>query len=285
MKKTVSALLAALLILAVLFSLPASAFAEEAEDAEAERDTVLDGAPGPEDIRGACNVIMMPSPGRYLDHYELRYVNSGGKNAVFVYLRPVEPPLDPATGLPKKNTSDHNAYHGSRVTVLAEQNGFSCALYYTSGNVLCVGWIYNGDLSAEFPGTVLSVGEDSGKTGRDPVDIPVAWSEDTGDDRLLKCSVLAEPAEKVLQFTLDYDIYSRFTNVTEEVYGPRTIYVNNGSEWVEVGSFDCQQLTPYHITVKLPEPMDITAIATSPDCVVKNFTYRQMILNIICAED
>lgn len=279
MKKSILALLSALLIFALLFSLPVAAFA----DASAE--TTLTGTPGPEDIYAAGNRIIMPKSRSYLPNYELKYVNSGGKNAVYVYLSPEEPPVDPDTGEAKENKSIHNAYHGSRVTVLAEQNGFDCVLYYTSGNVLCAGWIYKGELTDEFPGTVLTVGSDRGdKNTKDPVDIPVAWAVDEIDGSMRKCSELAEPAEKVVQFTLDYDIYSRFTRRTENVYGPRTIYVNNGSEWVEVGSFDCEQLTPYHITVFLDEPMTITAVATVADCPVTNFTYRQMVLNIVSVD-
>ena len=281
MKKTFFALLSALLILAVLFSLPVAAFAEENGD---EFETVLAGTPGPEDIYAAGGGIYMPKASAYLPNYELKYVNSGGKNAVHVYLRPFEPPVDPTTGEPKENKSVHNAYHGSRVTVLAEQNGYACILYYTSGNVLCAGWVYVGHLTTEFPGTFLTVGEGGAdKNAKDPVDIPVAWSADVIDGNLLACSELAEPAENVVQFTLDYDIYSRFTTHPEDVFGTRTIYVNNGSEWVEVGSFECDQLTPYHITVKLSEPMTITAVATSADCPVTNFTYRQMMLNIVSA--
>ena len=279
MKKTFLALLSALLIFALLFSLPVAAFAE------GEVETTLTGTPGPEDIYAAGGGIYMPKARAYLPNYELKYVDAGGgKNAVYVYIRPFDPPVDPDTGEAKENKSIHNAYHGSRVTVLAEQNGYACILYYTSGNVLCAGWVYVGNLTTEFPGTVVEVGEDAGKKTKDPVDIPVTWSRDTIDGKNLKCSELTEPAENVVQFTLDYDIYSRFTTQTENVYGIRTIYVNNGSEWVEVGTFDCQQLTPYHITVKLSEPMTITAVATSADCPVTNFTYRQMVLNILCAE-
>jgi len=282
MKKSILALLSALLIFALLFSLPVAALAEDNGD---EFTTVLSGTPGPEDIYAAGGGIYMPKASAYLPNYELKYVDAaGGKNAVYVYLRPFEPAVDPDTGEAPVNKSVHNAYHGSRVTVLAEQNGYACILYYTSGNQLCAGWVYVGHLSTEFPGTFLTVGEGGADANaKDPVDIPVTWSADTIDGKLLKCSELAEPAEKVTQFTLDYDIYSRFTTRTENVYGTRTIYVNNGSEWVEVGSFECDQLTPYHVTVKLSEPMTITAIATSADCPVTNFTYRQMILNIVCA--
>ena len=52
--------------------------------------------------------------------------------------------------------------------------------------------------------------------------------------------------------------------------------MRSGDEWTAVGSFPYPELGAVRVQVWLPEPMDISAIATIADCHAPNmFEFRQ----------
>ncbi len=289
MKRLFAASLSFLMVLAMLLALPAPAFAavpavmdsgipNVVRGSEDDDSSSRPGKPSSSDIMEATNAngIVMPKHDSYLSSYALMYVNATKKNSVYTYPQP--------SG---KNKCPHNAYHGSRVVVLAEENGYGCVLFYTSGNKLRAGWIPMEYLSWDFPGKTVTIGDNrQNKKLTDPVDIAVAWSKDYFVGTKQKFSVLDEPVEKCVEFTLDYDILSVNGASEGELTGYRTIYVNDGTGWISVGGFDCGNLEPYHVVVYLSEPMTILAVATKADCAKPDgFTFRQAILDIRCMED
>ena len=287
MKRHVFAFLSALLVLVLLLSLPAAAFADVPGTALSSIPNTMKGSdeddssadpyavPSAADILKASNgsKIVLPDYDSYYSSYQYMYVNASKKNSVYVYPQPSA----------EKQTS-HNAYHGSRVTVLAEEKGFGCILYYTSGYVLRAGWVNMNNLSWEFPGTTITVGQERRNQSVTRIgDIPVTWSKENFVGTKQKYSILDEAADNCVEFTLDYDILSRGGATTAECLGLRTIYINDGSGWVSVGSFECTELTPYHVIVHLSQPMKILAVATKADCAKPDtFSFRQSVLDMYC---
>lgn len=276
------------MVLAILLTLPVLAFAAPpavldsgipnvVRGSEDDDTASRPGTPSASDIMKTTNAsgIVMPKHDSYLSSYMLMYVNASKKNSVYTYPQPSA-----------KNKCPHNAYHGSRVVVLAEENGFGCVLFYTSGYKFRAGWISMDNLSWDFPGETVTIGgnRQNGKL-TDPVDVAVTWSKDYFVGTKQKFSVLDEPVEKCVEFTLDYDILSTGGASVGELTGYRTVYINDGTGWIAVGSFDCGNLDPYHVVVRLSEPTKILAVATKADCAKPDaFTFRQSVLDIRCTE-
>lgn len=290
MKKTLTALLSALLVLVFLFSFSSAAFAEgpgvtlssisNTIKGSGSEDNSSDngGKPSAADILAASNgrKVVLPGANSYYPNYEYLYVDAPKKNSVYVYPQP---------DAGKK--SSHFAYHGSRVTVLAEENGFGCILYYTSDNVLRAGWINMERLSWTYPGNEITIGAE--RRDQNVIrfrEIPVTWSKENFVGTKQKFSLLNEAAENCVEFTLDYNIISRGDARTNECVGPRTIYVNDGSGWVSVGTFEYKEITPCHVVVRLSQPMKILAVATKADCAKPDvFTFRQSVLDLVCLKN
>ena len=90
-------------------------------------------------------------------------------------------------------------------------------------------------------------------------------------------TVLEEPVENCIGFTLEYQLIKENTDKWERILGPRIIYVNDGEEWVEVGSFEYPEFGPVRVEINFEEPMTITAVGTIADCSHPNlFYFRQL---------
>ena len=70
-------------------------------------------------------------------------------------------------------------------------------------------------------------------------------------------SVLNETVENCVGFTLDYQLIAENTWMFDCVYGPRTVYVNDGTEWIRVGTFDYPTQGTVKVTVNLTTPEDV----------------------------
>ena len=178
------------------------------------------------------------------------------------------------------------AFHGSRVVVLAEHREFYCILYYTQKNELKVAWVNAENLVSYYPGNTAQLGwGNSNSRLINAGDPDVSWSRENFVRTKRKFTVLNQAINNVVSFTLDYQVTARNGSESYEVTGPRDVYVNDGSGWIYVGSFDyLDHHSPIHVTVYLDQPMTLAAVATVPNCADPNtFVFRQSVLDVMCA--
>jgi len=257
MKKTLRALAALAFALALITALAVPAFAE---------------GPGAADIAatGDDRIIAMPREDSYLSSYETRYVDVGLKHSDYAHVQP---------GTVKDEVYMPFVYHGERVTVLAEQNGYSCILYRTNLGERHAAWVRSEVLSADFPGRTESIGSAGGELS--VADADVSLSRDRFAQSGRKYTVLTESVENCVGFTLDYQLLGRGGMPYSAVLGPRTVYVRDGEEWIEVGQFEYSERGSVHVEIGLDEPITLTAVATAADCWQPYaFEYRQFVLDV-----
>ena len=178
------------------------------------------------------------------------------------------------------------AFHGSRVMVLAEHREFYCILYYTQKNELKVAWVNADNLVSYYPGNTAQLGWGNNNSRLiNAGDPDVTWSRENFVRTKRKFTVLNQAINNVVSFTLDYQVTARNGSESYEVTGPRDVYVNDGSGWIYVGSFDYpDHHSPIHVTVYLDQPMTLAAVATVPNCSDPNtFVFRQSVLDVMCA--
>ncbi len=178
------------------------------------------------------------------------------------------------------------AFHGSRVMVLAEHREFYCILYYTQKNELKVAWVNADNLVSYYPGNTAQLGwGNSNSRLINAGDPNVSWSRENFVRTKRKFTVLNQTINNVVSFTLDYQVTARNGSESYEVTGPRDVYVNDGSGWIYVGSFDYpDHHSPIHVTVYLDQPMTLAAVATVPNCSDPNtFVFRQSVLDVMCS--
>ncbi|MCR5576242.1 MAG: hypothetical protein K6F56_04465 [Oscillospiraceae bacterium] len=173
-------------------------------------------------------------------------------------------------------------YHGSRVYVLAEHGDSYCVLYYTESNKLNVAWVPIERLRFDYPGRVFRLGSQSSSSGVANVGDPgVAWSKDNFVGTKTKYTLLTDPLENCVGFTLDYQLVTKSAS-QNEVLGPRAVYINDGSGWEYIGSFDYDAQGPCHVEIYLTRPMNLMAVATVADCDAPyGFTYRQSLIDAL----
>ena len=264
--------LAVLCMLAILMSLPVLAFANETSTAAQK---------GLEAIKatGDQKYIQLPKEKSYLDEFKTRYVDFSDVLIPTAdgQVTPMYGPSAPVERMPKKNGLQMPfAYTGTKVTVVAEQGKYSCIIYRSSENKMRAGWIWNIYLGDEYPGRSLTIGtENSSATGNIP-DVPMSWSKKGFLKSQQWYSVLKEPVENCVGFTLEYQLIAENTKKWCTILGPRNVYVNNGEKWVKVGSFEYPEFGTVQVRVNLDEPMDIVAIGTIAECSQPNlFRFRQ----------
>ena len=215
--------------------------------------------------------ITLPDRESYFEEPQVMYISASKGHSTYAYRRPV---ADTIVAYP---------YHGSKVLAVAAQKGFTCILYTDQKNDLRAVWVRSSQLTDVFPGVEQTIGEQYDTYYYNFGDIPVFWSEENFIGTSQKFSILKEPAYSCIQFTLDYQVVSRGDAIRpDQVYGPRTVYVNDGSGWVAVGEFDYSKFNAVHVVVNLPEPMDLLAVATVASCEKPDsFRFRQGILDVL----
>jgi len=177
------------------------------------------------------------------------------------------------------------AFHGSRVIVLAKHGDFFCILYHTQANALMVAWINSEHVVSYYPGNSARIGLGKGYVSLTNVGDPeVSWSRENFIGTGRKYTLLDIAVKNVVSFTLDYQITARNGSQSYEVTGLRDVYVNDGSGWLYIGSFDYpDHQTPVHVTVTFSEPMTLAAVATVPNCTdPTHFVFRQCVLDVMC---
>ena len=167
-------------------------------------------------------------------------------------------------------------YEGTEVTVLAEENNMSFILYRSSENEQHAGWVQTRFLVDDFPGELLTIGENRFSNASVIDDITMTWSKKGFLDSQQNYSVLSETVENCVGFTLEYQLTAENTPKWACIFGPRTVYVNDGTQWIRVGSFDYPQHGTVKVEVNLAEPTDIVAIGTIAEVGLPNtFFFRQ----------
>ncbi|MBR0160989.1 MAG: hypothetical protein IJQ02_06910 [Oscillospiraceae bacterium] len=225
---------------------------------------------------GDAHYLVLPEDEEYLDPFQQRYV------------RALIGPCAPVERVPWRRSGRLPmpfAYDGVRATVVAKHDEMSLILYLSNSNRLRAGWIRTVFLTDEYPGTFLTIGEE--KTGDDVIpEVPISWSRRSFLTSAQNYSILEEPVENCVSFTLDYQLISENTEIHSKVLGPRTVYVNSGTEWIEIGTFDYPELGPVLVQVNLPEPMTVAAIGTIADCEEPNvFYFRQYAIDFQTVSD
>lgn len=284
MKKTVSLLFAFVMLLTCCIGQTFADVHINNQIKNGEGNTVIAGAPvkqesGLEMIlsTGDQYRISMPNTYSYIQPVSM-YVAAPGEHSIYVYrdLKCDKEKLMPF------------AYHGMRVTAVAEQKsgdtGLTCIVYRDENYQLHAGWVQSKYLSVWFPGAVETIGNiypGTVFTAKDPV---LSWARDYFVNTKQKYTVLSDPIRACTQFQLNYQVTSRGGALTEEVLGPRTVYVNDGSGWTMIGQFDYPRIQSVLVTVNLPEPTDVLAVAVIPSCSKPDrFSFRQAVQDVLTA--
>jgi len=176
------------------------------------------------------------------------------------------------------------AYHGSQFFALAVENDFVCGIYASDKNEFRVAWVDANHLCDEFPGIDIVAGEYD--QGKQYYSYPggAKWSKlnFTGSHTKYSNVIYHDDApEKLDGIVIEYQVISR--NGKGDVSGVRDVYINDGSGWEFVTSYD---LDPYNQTVRVwvmfDEPREIKAVATIPqDPDLEGFVFRQTIPELI----
>ncbi len=205
--------------------------------------------------------ITMPSYYAYIQPISM-YVDAPGNHSIYVYR---DLCCDKEKLMPF-------AYEGMRVTAVAEQKNkdgvtkMTCIVYRDELFRLHAGWVHSKYLTSWFPGAVETTGMSYSGTVYTAGDPTLSWGRDYFVNTKQKYVVLNNPIRSCTQFRLNYQLTDRGGAKTEETLGLRTIYVNDGNGWSMVGQFDYPKIQSVLVTVNLPEPMDLIAVAVIPSC-------------------
>ena len=277
MKRSAAALLSLLLILSILCSCAPAAFADGQINnrIKGSGSYTTPSATGRELFYSASNSRKVEAP-HANDYYVppfTMYVNAQKGHSVYVY--------DYWSAVEEHKIG--TAFHGSRVTVLAQRNDLYCILFHEQDYQLKVAWVSSGNLSSYYPGDAFYVGSGSNWYDTNIGDPSMHWSRDCFVGTGRRYSVLDTPVSRCTGFTLDYHVTARNGSQTYDVLGPRDVYVNDGSGWIWVCSFDLQELVPCHVYITLPSQMTVAAVATIASCRDPNTCiFRQSLLDVMC---
>lgn len=238
--------------------------------------------PGSHDIVavGDADVVRMPALESYLDEYSFMYIDAPKKHSVYT--------LKDYEWLSGGKCNMPFAYHGSRVIVLAVENDYACCLYMTDENKMHAAWIDVDHLSSTFPGKSFIAGSYDRSIDYYSAGYPeIKWSSlpfvdtDTKYTEIVSHNGLRRECDGI---SIHYHVIGRDNK--KDCAGEREIYINDGSGWEYVGSFD---LEPYNVPVELniffDEPIDVRAVATVPvDRKLEGFTFIQYISDLYYKE-
>ncbi len=267
MKKTIISLV---LLFLLVFALSLSASAEEASAdlsaAEKGRAALI--------ATGHSSLLHFPEEEDYLPEWKTCYA----RKAFFA-------PCLEVKSLPDMYDNYYPnmpyLYEGMEVTVVAEHGDMSCFLYDGINNKHYCGWIKSIRLRDAFPGKFLTVGEE--KTDGYTVLSPDfdAHEEYAGYHRFWYPSTAFPAVDNCLGFQLEYQMIAENVDVNDyayAVYGPRKVYVCDGENWIEAGSFEYSEPHTVKVTVWLDHPMTVTAVGTVPVCAEPDLPLARQIV-------
>ena len=219
--------------------------------------------------------ITMPNRASYITPVSM-YVDAPGDHSIYVYqdLKCDKEELMPF------------AYEGMRVTAVAEQvyekTYLTCIVYRDENYRLHAGWVHSRYLTQWYPGTVEVIGQAYTGTVYTAADPVLSWAGDYFVNTKQKYTLLNTPIRACTRFLLNYQVIGRGGAATEEVLGPRSVYVNDGSGWIMVGQFEYGIIQAVLVTVNLAKPTDVMAVAVIPSCSRPDrFTFRQSLQNVL----
>ena len=221
-------------------------------------------------LSAAKDQIQPPEEQSFVAPYDM-YTNAVKKHNIYAYPRPNS-----------KSSTRFEIHHGTKVIVLAEQDDYDCIVYYDHKNEYHANWVLSSSLSSTFPGTEQTIGELHSVETETLGDVPVSWSREYFPGTRQKYTVLSLPVNHCVSFILEYQVIARNGANPEQIMGSRTVYVYDGTAWTSVGEFSFEQIDAYHITVNLPVPMDVQAVATVADCKKPDtFLFRQCVRDVV----
>ena len=256
MKKNILWIFSILLLFVVTFS--TGSWAEESLDGDIARR-------GREALiaTGHSALLQFPEEAEYLDEWKTLYARKafGG------------PCLEVKSVPDMYNGTTPNMsylYEGTEVTVVAEHGDMSCILYDGANLKHYCRWIKSIRLLPDFPGELLTIGQAKEKPYSVRSNILTRW-ETPGYCRAWRnCSAFSEDISNCVGFLLEYQLISENVDVDEywySVYGPRKVYVSDGTSVIEVGSFAYPKAGTVHVQVWLDKPMTVKAVFTVPQCL------------------
>lgn len=253
-------ILSMLLCLLALSLLMPAAFAEEKTAAERGLEAIM--------ATGHGRQIVLPQEESYLEEWKTLYCRKAWY-APSLYVESL-PQLQ--SGVP----TQHMLYEGTEVTVVAEENDMSCILYPSRDYDLNVGWIQSIRLLEDFPGPEYQIGQAPDGEYEKRGKVALRWSGEYFPGTEQPFTVLGETLRGCVGFGFEYQVTAENTSLKDIILGPRTVYVRSGKEWTALGSFPYPEFGAVRVQVWLPEPMDVSAIATVADCHAPNmFDFRQ----------
>ena len=278
MKTKLYQLLAMFCLAITLLSLPVSAFADSGisnriiGDADSQTG-VMASVPGPDLIRttGDQGKIVMP---RYQDYYEhpvVRFVDAPKNHSIYVYK---DPNIDLSRDVDQEDMMPY-AHEGMKVQVVAEQNSMRCIIYSDRNYQQHAGWVETRHLSERFPGKETIIGYASA-TDSTQAEVPLmSWSKEPFVGTNQKFVMFSDSVRNCTKMQLAYQVTNVYDCRFEDTLGTRTVYINDGSGWVEAGQFEYDAQGTVLATVNLREPMDLKAVAVIPSCNEPDrFLYR-----------
>ena len=263
--KHVTKSLALILILCLL--LPSVAACADGESA-AQR--------GLEKLKTARNwdCIVLPREESWLDEWKTLY----GRRAWYAPSLFTEGMPLLKSGVP----SPGFLFEGTEVTVVAEENDMSCIVYRDETYGLRAGWIQSVRLLEEFPGETYNIGAVRDDVCETRHEAPLKWSNGWLPGTEQFYTVLDEELENCVGFTFEYQLIAENTCYKSIVFGPRTLWVSDGKDWIPLGVFPYEENGTVRVRVWLPEPMTLAAIATFAHCHAPNmFDFRQTAMDFL----
>ncbi|MDO4744826.1 MAG: hypothetical protein Q4A86_05540, partial [Clostridia bacterium] len=178
------------------------------------------------------------------------------------------------------------AYHGSTLIALAEENGYICGIYMSDQNEFCVAWVEGKHLCGYFPGEYILVSDPDPSKEYYCFMGQTKWSAMpfVGSGTKYSEVIYSDGMNRALDgIGIEYQVISR--NGKPDVCGPRDVYINDGSGWEYVTSFDLESNnTPVRITIYFDQPTQVKAVATVPQSsAIEGFIFRQFIAEMIYA--
>ena len=278
MKNTFRFFLALCLILTLCLSLSAGAFAGVSNSIKGSGSISASSSYGPsaEDIYAVnpTAYFQMPKSASYFSQYEILYIDASKGHSVNTYRIP--------DLQDRGNKIMPMAYHGTMVTALAEENGFICGLYTSEDNVRTVGWINAENLSSRFPGKDVVFGNPGNRSFYSyPAEFD--WSGVNFVDSRTKFTEISYsycPSAQVDGICYEYQVISR---QGKNVAGQREVYINDGSGWEYVGSFDVDGGSEaVRVSIYFDSPKEVWAVATIPSTrSSEGFIFRQYISGML----
>ena len=176
-------------------------------------------------------------------------------------------------------------FEGTEVTVLAEENEMSCILYRHPDNRVYTGWIQSIRLLEDFPGPLYNLGTPREGETETLTFVQNEWSPGYLPGTEQHYTVLRETVKDCVGFELEYQLIAENTSNKWMVFGPRTVWVSDGENWTALGCFDYFENGTVRVSVRIPEPTDIAAIATVAHCHAPNmFDFRQWAEDFLIAK-